>query len=70
MITTTGSSIQNYLDWVRDELQKKSYGEVGIVFTIVRGQVTAVKKSSVDTDSIPLKSKYDVPEFNEKLLRK
>jgi hypothetical protein len=40
-------------------LIKKSYGEVGIVFTVVRAQVTAVKKSSVDTDSIPLKPKFE-----------
>jgi len=56
MTSTTGTSIESYLSWLKTELEKKSYGEVGIQFTITRGQVTDVRKSSVDKDHFPLKS--------------
>lgn len=55
MNSTTGTSIESYLDWLKVELEKKSYGEVSIQFTITRGQVTDVRKSSVDKDHFPLK---------------
>jgi len=56
MISTTGTTIETYLDWVKKELGKKDYGEVSIVFTVVRGQVTDVKKTSMDSEHTPLKS--------------
>jgi hypothetical protein len=55
LTTTTGTSIKNYLDWVESELEKKDYGEVSISFTVCRGQVTDVKKGSIDNDHYPLK---------------
>lgn len=57
MISTTGTSIQSYLDWVKDELEGKDYGEVTIKFTVCRGQVTDVRKESVETEHTPLKKK-------------
>ena len=50
MISTTGTSIQGYLDWVTSELEKKHYGEVSIKFTVTAGQVTDVRKESVETE--------------------
>lgn len=55
IVSTTGSSIESYLDWIRNELEKKNYGEVNISFVITRGQVTSVKKTSIDIDQTPLK---------------
>jgi hypothetical protein len=55
--TTTGTSIENYLSWVKNELEKKDYGEVSITFVITRGQVTDVKKISMDNDHHPLQPK-------------
>jgi hypothetical protein len=52
--STTGTSIESYLDWVRKELTKKNYGEVSISFTVTRGLVTDVKKNSMDSEHIPL----------------
>lgn len=57
MVSTTGTSIDSYLNWVRNEIEKKQWGEVSVVFTINNGQVTFVKKGSIDTDQIPLKKK-------------
>jgi len=54
IMSTTGTSIESYLDWVRKELTKKDYGEVSIVFTVTRGCVTDVKKNSMDSEHIPL----------------
>jgi hypothetical protein len=54
MISTTGTTIESYLEWVRKELEKKEYGEVSIKFTITRSQVTDVRKESVDTEHTPL----------------
>lgn len=55
--TTTGTSIESYLSWVKQELEKKDYGEVSITFTITRGQITDVKKGSIDTEHHPLQPK-------------
>jgi acetolactate synthase small subunit len=55
MASTTGTTIRQYLEWVREELSKKEYGEVAIKFTIHRGQVVDVRKESVDLEHKPLK---------------
>ncbi len=54
MTSTTGTSIEGYIDWIRKELSRKSWGEVSIRFTVVRGQVTDVRRESVETDHTPL----------------
>lgn len=55
VVSTTGTTIESYLEWVRSELQKKDWGEVAIKFVICRGQVVDVRKESVDTEHHPLK---------------
>jgi len=55
MISTTGTSIETYLQWVKDEIEKKKWGEVSINFTICNKQVTDVRKGSFDSDHFPLK---------------
>jgi len=50
MTTTTGSSVIDYLAWVREELEKKTWGSVGITFTICGGQIVDVEKASIDRD--------------------
>lgn len=55
--TTTGTSIESYLSWVKNELDKKEYGEVSITFTIHDKQVVDVKKMSVDNEHFPLRKK-------------
>ena len=55
MVSTTGTSIKDYLSWVEKELSKKSYGEVSIRFTVTSGQVTDVRTESVDKDHFELK---------------
>jgi hypothetical protein len=57
MISTTGTSIESYLQWVKSEIEKKSWGEVEIKFTICNKQVTDVRKGSFDSDHFPLKKK-------------
>lgn len=57
MTTTTGSSIESYLEWVRIELTKKRYGEVSINFVVTAGQVTDVRKISMDSEHTPLQKK-------------
>jgi hypothetical protein len=54
VVSTTGTSIGDYLDWVARELSEKEYGEVAIEFIVKRGQVTDVRKRSVDADHFPL----------------
>jgi len=58
MISTTGTTIQSYLSWVKDELNKKKYGEVSIRFIITNGQVTDVRTESVDKDHFNLKRSF------------
>lgn len=57
MVSTTGTSIKSYLEWLENELSKKQYGEVGIKFVVVRGQVVDVRKESVDSDHFDLQKK-------------
>lgn len=57
IVCTTGTSIENYLTWVKNEIAKKDYGEVTIVFTINSHQVVDVKKSSMDHDHYVLAKK-------------
>lgn len=54
MITTTGSTIENYMTWVRRELDGKQWGEVTITFVVTKGQVTDVRRTSIDTEHLPL----------------
>lgn len=54
MTSTTGTTIQQYLDWVKSELDKRQFGEVSIRFKIFRGSVTDVRRESVDTDHFQL----------------
>jgi hypothetical protein len=55
MISTTGTSIESYLNWVKRELETKEWGEVSISFKVCSGQVTDVTKGSFDSDHFPLK---------------
>jgi hypothetical protein len=57
MTTTTGTSIESYLDWAKKEIETKSYGEVNITFIINCGKVVDVKKVSMDHDHFPLDRK-------------
>jgi hypothetical protein len=50
MTSTTGTAIETYIGWLRKELEKKDYGEVSISFVVSRGQVTDVRKTSMDWD--------------------
>lgn len=59
MISTTGTTIENYLGWAKNEIEKKQFGEVSLIFTITAGQVTYVQKGSIDKDQIPLKKKSE-----------
>lgn len=53
--STTGTSIESYLNWVKKELERKDYGEISITFTVHSHQVVDVKKTSVDNEHYPLK---------------
>jgi hypothetical protein len=57
MVSTTGTSIENYLSWVKNEIEKKDFGEVSIVFTICNSQIVDVEKGSKDKDHFQLKKK-------------
>jgi len=57
MTSTTGTTIEGYLQWIRDEVEKREYGSVIIDFTICSGQITMVKKTSMDAEKIPLSPK-------------
>ena len=57
MTSTTGTSIESYLEWVRREVEKKDYGEVSICFTICNRQLTMARKGSFDNDKFELKKK-------------
>ena len=57
MTSTTGTSINSYLEWVKQELNRKQWGEVSINFVINNGQVVDVKKTSMDHDHFQLKKK-------------
>jgi|WetSurMetagenome_2_1015567.scaffolds.fasta_scaffold40946_5 hypothetical protein len=53
-IATSESAIQPYFKWIADQLKNKSYGEVTIKFTVCKGFVTDVQKSSIDGEHFSL----------------
>ena len=57
MISTTGTTIETYLGWLKDELEKKDFGEVSIEFTICSGQIVKVRKGSFDNDKFEMRKK-------------
>ena len=60
MISTTGTTIEHYLEWVRDEVEKRTWGKVSIDITVCNGQITRVDRGAIDTDQIPLKRTVDI----------
>lgn len=48
--STTGTSIDSYLDWVKREVAKKDFGEVSIKLVVRDRRVVDVRKESVDTE--------------------
>jgi hypothetical protein len=52
--STTGTTIDTYLARVKNELDKRAYGKVGIVFTVTNGQVTDVEFTATDRDHYPM----------------
>lgn len=52
--STTGTNIETYFKWIAKELEKKNYGEVSITFVVTKGQVTYVKKTSMDNEQYAL----------------
>jgi len=57
MISTTGTSIESYLNWAKSEIEKKHYGEVSLKFVICNNQVVDVSKGSIDNEHFQLKKK-------------
>jgi hypothetical protein len=55
MITTTGTSLETYLEWAKREVEKKHWGSVGIKFTVCNGQIVDVEKASIDKDHFQMK---------------
>ena len=56
-VSTTGTTIENYIDWMLRETAFKEYGEASLKFVICRGQVVKVEKQSLATEQIPLQKK-------------
>jgi len=54
LTSTTGTSIDSYIAWLKRELEKKEWGKVEISFTVCRGFVTDVQKNSIDTEHFTL----------------
>lgn len=52
MKSSTGTTIDSYIDWLRDEVDGKQWGHVSIEFTLCSGQVTKVIKRSEDTEKL------------------
>jgi hypothetical protein len=57
MTSTTGTTIEQYLDWARKEIEKKDYGEVSLNFKICAHQLVDVSKGSIDNDHFQLQKK-------------
>lgn len=57
MISTTGTTIDAYLDWAHKEIEKKHYGEVSLTFKICNSQVVDVSKGSIDNEHFQLRKK-------------
>ena len=52
--SSTGTTLESYLAWLKREADAKGWGEVGIHLTICNGQIVDVRKTSVDTEHFPL----------------
>jgi hypothetical protein len=49
-VSTTGTSIDAYLSWLREKLDTVEWGEVSITFCINNGFVNHVKKGVSETE--------------------
>lgn len=43
-ISSTCAAIDSYLDETKEDLRKMRYGEVGVIFVVVDGEVVRVKR--------------------------
>jgi hypothetical protein len=50
MISTTGTTLTEYANWLEQEAERKQFGEVGIYLVIHAGQIVDVRRTSVDTE--------------------
>ena len=57
MNSSTGTSIQGYVEWMNREISKKEYGEVILKIKVCAGQIVGAEKTSIDNDKFELKKK-------------
>uniref|UniRef100_A0A6M3Y146 Uncharacterized protein n=1 Tax=viral metagenome TaxID=1070528 RepID=A0A6M3Y146_9ZZZZ len=50
MIPTQGDCVDSLIDWLRNELQHLSYGEVGLSFTVSRGEIKSYQQMKVHNE--------------------
>ncbi len=55
MISTTGSNIETYFEWIGEELEKRKYGRVYIEFIVQDGVLVRVIKNSEDSENLAQK---------------
>lgn len=57
MTSTTGTTLESYLDWFRSMADKKaddrSYGKITLTVTVNAGQLVDAEKINVDHDHYP-----------------
>ena len=46
IIPTSGDQVEAFIDWMRKELQKTPYGEIGLLFTLHNSGIVGVDKIS------------------------
>jgi len=54
MTTTTGTTLQTYIEWLINEAESKNYGEAGLHLVIHAGQLVDVRKTSIDHEHFTL----------------
>ena len=54
MNTSTGTTLEQYTEWLTREVQRKRFGKVTLTLIVTDGQITDAEKWSMDHDHFQL----------------
>lgn len=64
-ISTSGTGVDTYLDWLKGELARTDYGEIGLRFVVHQGMITRVCKHIEVPEKMGVPVKFEIRMLTE-----